>query len=142
MPVATQSQASLAADVPSPALVTKTGVSSEQKNENAHSDPSASMLPSTPPAAPSEAAVDAKTTDGSPAVPASYLEVGSFKESMWADHAVEELAQLGFHAVSVRKTVLWRQSYQVRVGPYTDSKKLDAARQDLVSQGFKPHVVQ
>jgi serine/threonine protein kinase len=142
MPVATQSQASLAADVPSPALVTKTGVSSEQKSENAHADLSASMLPSTPPATPSEAAVDAKTTDGSPAVPASYLEVGSFKESMWADHAVEELAQLGFHAVSVRKTVLWRQSYQVRVGPYTDSKKLDAARQDLVSQGFKPHVVQ
>lgn len=71
----------------------------------------------------------------------NYLEVGSFKESTWADHAVEELTALGFHALSVRKTLLWSKSYQVRVGPYTDAKTLDAARQDLVSQGFKPHVV-
>jgi serine/threonine protein kinase/class 3 adenylate cyclase len=140
-PVATQTQTLLPPDVVSTAPVTKTSASSEQKSENAHPDLSASLLPTTPPATPSEAAVDAKTTDGSPALPASYLEVGSFKESTWADHAVEELTQLGFHAVSVHKTLLWRQSYQVRVGPYTDSKNLEVARRDLVSQGFKPHLV-
>jgi hypothetical protein len=54
---------------------------------------------------------------------------------------VEKLTQLGFHAVSVRKNLLWVQSYQVRVGPYTDPQDVENARQALIAQGFKPHAV-
>jgi serine/threonine protein kinase len=124
-----------------PAAVTKTRLSSTQKTENAPPPLSASFAPITAPATPDKAVAEAKPTDKSPVLPDSYFEVGSFKDSTWADDAVEKLTQLGFHAISVHKTVLWMQSYQVRVGPYTDSKTLEIARKDLVSQGFKPHLV-
>jgi cell division protein FtsN len=67
--------------------------------------------------------------------------VGSFKDLTWADHAVDKLTQLGFHSVAVHKNLLWMQSYQVRVGPYADQKDLEDARENLASQGFKPHPV-
>jgi cell division protein FtsN len=67
--------------------------------------------------------------------------VGSFKDSTWADQAVAKLTQLGFHAISVRRNFLWVRSYQVQVGPYVDPKDMEAAIQDLTSQGFKPHPV-
>ena len=74
-------------------------------------------------------------------VPPSFFEVGTFKEATWADNAVQTLTQLGFHAVSVRKSRLWNQSYHVQVGPYTDPQALEAARLSLTRQGFKPHLV-
>ena len=75
------------------------------------------------------------------AAPGLYLEVGSFKDPTWADHAVEKLKDLGYQSVSFHKTVLWMQSYQVRVGPYANPKDLEEARKSLASQGFKPHPV-
>jgi serine/threonine protein kinase len=72
----------------------------------------------------------------------TYLEVGSFKETKWADDAVERLSQLGFHAVCVHKTMLWKlQSYHVQVGPYTTLNEIEAAQEKLTAQGFKPHPV-
>jgi serine/threonine protein kinase len=76
-----------------------------------------------------------------PKTPALYIEVGSFKDETWANNAVEKLTQLGFHAVLIHKTLLWSQSFHVKVGPYTDPKDLEAARQSLASQGFKSHPV-
>jgi serine/threonine protein kinase/class 3 adenylate cyclase len=75
--------------------------------------------------------------DGAP----RYFDVGTFKDSMWADQAVQKLTELGFHAQSVHKTVLWVHSYQVRVGPYSDTKSMTEAGMRLTEQGFKPHVV-
>jgi cell division septation protein DedD len=72
---------------------------------------------------------------------ALYLEVGTFKDPTWADNAVDKLRQLGLHSVSYHKTVLWMQSYQVRVGPYANQKDLEEARQRLLAEGFKPHAV-
>lgn len=69
-----------------------------------------------------------------------FLEVGTFKDATWADQAVEKLGQLGFHAVSVHKGKLWMQAYHVQVGPYADAKEMEAARQELSRQGFKPQV--
>ncbi len=89
-------------------------------------------------------ATDAKASDadtGLSAAKALYLEVGTFKDSTWADNAVEKLRQLGLHSISYRKNVLWMQSYQVRVGPYANQKDLEEARQKLVVEGFKPHPV-
>jgi cell division protein FtsN len=72
----------------------------------------------------------------------TYLEVGSFKDAKWADDAVQRLSQMGFHAICIHKTMLWKlQSYHVQVGPYTTSGEADDAEQKLTAQGFKPHVV-
>ena len=76
-----------------------------------------------------------------PAQTAMYLEVGSFKDSNWAQHAVEKLSALGYHAISVHQTRLWMQSFHVQVGPYADLKDVDMAQKGLASQGFKTHLV-
>ncbi len=68
-----------------------------------------------------------------------YLEVGSFKDEMWATHAVDKLTQLGFQAFYVHKAVLWAQSYHVQVGPYNDLQQIETARQKLTEHGFKSH---
>jgi serine/threonine protein kinase len=133
--------------VPSPAPAATAERLSEESTEEATPElsvSSVSIVPTVAPEAapqPTDAKSEQKTTDASPVPATGYLEVGSFKDSTWASHAVEKLAELGFHAVSVRKGRLWMQSYQVRVGPYKEAKDLEAARQDLVSQGFKPHHV-
>lgn len=92
-----------------------------------------------------QAAVSASSTQPSGAQPASmtetYLEVGSFGDTKWADNAVERLSQLGFHAICVHKSVLWKQSYHVQVGPYVTSAEIDNAQERLTDQGFKSHPV-
>jgi serine/threonine protein kinase/class 3 adenylate cyclase len=82
-----------------------------------------------------------KTAGSGPEPPTFYIEVGSFKDETWANNAVEKLTQLGFHALLFHKTLLWTQSFHVEVGPYTDPKDIEAARQSLASQGFKSHPV-
>jgi len=74
-------------------------------------------------------------------IAASYLEVGTFKETEWADDAVQKLSQLGFHAICVHKSVLWKQSYHVEVGPYGTPEEVDHAQKRLTEQGFKTHIV-
>ena len=69
-----------------------------------------------------------------------YFDVGSFKDSQWADNAVEILEKLGFHTTSLHKGRLWMNSYHVIVGPFHDDGTADAARQNLESHGFKPHL--
>jgi cell division protein FtsN len=78
---------------------------------------------------------------GAPGSTLTYLEVGSSKDSAWADSAVEKLSELGFHAVSRHKGHLWVQAYHVEVGPYADPKELEAAEQSLAASGFKSHPV-
>jgi serine/threonine protein kinase/class 3 adenylate cyclase len=78
---------------------------------------------------------------GAPGSTLTYLEVGSSKDSAWADSAVEKLSELGFHAVSQHKGHLWVQAYHVEVGPYADPKELEAAQQNLAAHGFKSHPV-
>ncbi len=88
-------------------------------------------------------AADSSSNASKPdAISITYLEVGSFKETKWADDAVERLTQLGFHAICVHKTMLWKlQSYHVQVGPYTTPDEVEAAQEKLTAQGFKPHAV-
>ncbi len=94
-----------------------------------------------PEATPVETTNATKPAVDAPAASLEYLEVGSSKDAAWADSAVEKLSELGFHAVSKRKAHLWVQAYHVEVGPYTDPKDIDAARQNLAAHGFKSHVV-
>jgi serine/threonine protein kinase len=90
-------------------------------------------------------AVNASSTQPSPDKPAAvvetYLEVGSFGDTKWADSAVERLTQLGFHAICVHKSLLWKQSYHVQVGPYATSAEIAEAQERLTDQGFKSHPV-
>jgi len=70
-----------------------------------------------------------------------FIEVGSFKDENWANTAAEKLTGLGFHAVVIRKALLWAQSYHVEVGPYSDPKEIETVRKELASNGYKPHLV-
>ena len=130
--------------VPPPTPSDVAQVVNDQKLVDASLDSSASVaLASVPPRAAlqSAEAPNAGKAKGAIEVPPSFFEVGTFKEATWADTAVQTLTQLGFHAVSVRKSRLWNQSYHVQVGPYTDSQVLEAARLSLTQQGFKPHLI-
>ena len=81
-----------------------------------------------------------KSADSEPKAPILYIEVGSFKDETWAINAMEKLTQLGFHAITVHKTLLWAQSFHVEVGPYTDAKEIEAAKKSLASHGYKSHL--
>jgi cell division protein FtsN len=95
-----------------------------------------------PAASPTDAGSAAASTVKPDSSAETYLEVGSFKDAKWADDAVQRLSQMGFHAICIHKTMLWKlQSYHVQVGPYTTSSEADDAAQKLAAQGFKPHVV-
>jgi cell division septation protein DedD/predicted Ser/Thr protein kinase len=76
-----------------------------------------------------------------PAQTALFLEVGSFKDSNWAQNAVEKLSGLGYHAISVHQSRLWMQSFRVQVGPFADMKEVETAQKSLAAQGFKTHLV-
>jgi len=67
-----------------------------------------------------------------------YLEVGKFKDKLWADKTTDQLAQFGFHPIVIRKGHLWMNSYQILVGPYGDDVEAEAAHKDLSSRGFRP----
>jgi cell division protein FtsN len=71
----------------------------------------------------------------------AFIEVGSFKDETWAKTAAEKLTEIGLHAVVIHKAVLWTQSYHVEVGPYSDPTEIEAARRELVLNGYKPHLV-
>jgi cell division protein FtsN len=82
-----------------------------------------------------------KIVDANVKVAKLFVEVGTFKEETWASGAVDQLTQLGFHAVMVHKTVLWVQSYHVQVGPYANPQELAEAQKSLAAHGFKAHPV-
>lgn len=84
-------------------------------------------------------AVEVRKESAVPKAPSLYLDAGSFKDETWANAAVEKFTQLGYHAVLIHKNLLWSHSFQVQVGPYTDAKEMDTARQSLAMQGFKLH---
>jgi cell division protein FtsN len=99
----------------------------------------AALQPAASPTDPGSAAASAVKPDSRVE---TYLEVGSFKDSKWADDAVQRLSQMGFHAICIHKTMLWKlQSYHVQVGPYSTSSEAEDAEQKLTARGFKSHVV-
>jgi serine/threonine protein kinase len=99
--------------------------------------------PAAPPAAAASPGADSSKpgADNTASGVETYLEVGSFKDTKWADDAVERLSQQGFHAICVHKTLLWMQTYHVQVGPFATSDQLDHAQEQLTAQGFKSRIV-
>jgi hypothetical protein len=71
-----------------------------------------------------------------------YLDVGKVREGLRTNQAMDELGQLGFHAIIVPSRVLWMNSYHILVGPYNNPDELEAVRHSLESRGFNPRVLQ
>lgn len=67
-----------------------------------------------------------------------YLEVGKFSDRTWTNKTTERLSQLGFHATVVQRGALWKKSFSVLVGPYSNDGEVELAHQNLTSRGFAP----
>ena len=67
-----------------------------------------------------------------------FLEVGKFRDAIWANKTTDKLTQLGFHATVIHRGHLWMNSYQVLVGPYDSETEAESAHANLVSRGFRP----
>ncbi len=82
-------------------------------------------------------------TEGSKEVDAGssstkFLEVGKFRDAIWANKTTDKLTQLGFHPTVVHRRHLWMNSYQVLVGPYDSETEAESAHANLASRGFRP----
>jgi cell division protein FtsN len=110
----------------------------ESASASAASQPEESVLPS---AGISKSPVSGTAGSDESKTAKIFVEVGSFKDETWAESAVEKLTHLGFPAVILHKNLLWKQSYHVQVGPYTNPKDAADARDSLAAQGFKGHLV-
>ena len=71
-----------------------------------------------------------------------YLEVGKFKERLWAYQTTEKLERFGFHAIVTQRGHLWMSSYYVLVGPYGNTREVEAAHKGLTSRGFKTRTIE
>ena len=71
-------------------------------------------------------------------VPSMYFDLGKYKDEMRALGIRDQVARLGFRSNVVQKAFLWRTSYQVLVGPYSDEQLATQVGRDLASKGYKP----
>jgi hypothetical protein len=69
--------------------------------------------------------------------PSMYFDLGRFKEESRARDLSNRMAQLGFRS-NVFQKGLWRNSYQVLVGPYNDEQQASKIGEDLVAEGYRP----
>jgi hypothetical protein len=70
--------------------------------------------------------------------PETYFQVGRFKDEGAAKKRTDELGQLGFPATDIQRSRFWSNTYAVLVGPYDEDMDAKAARESLVSHGYKP----
>jgi|SRR5580704_14126256 hypothetical protein len=82
--------------------------------------------------------VERSVEEGTKSPVERYLEIGKFLDRRQALKTSEKLSQLGFRATLVNKSVFWRKSYQLLVGPYASDPEAEVAHKDLESKGFTP----
>jgi hypothetical protein len=85
-----------------------------------------------------EVLVERSKENSAPSPEQRFLEVGKFNDKLQADRTTDKLSQLGFKATLVHKSLFWRKSYQILVGPYASDPEAEAAHKNLVSSGFNP----
>ncbi len=71
--------------------------------------------------------------------PGIYWRLGSFEKEAEAETMAREVQDLGYLVFVKRRRSLWtfwRLSYEVLVGPYTDSDRSEIARRSLTNSGF------
>jgi len=71
-----------------------------------------------------------------------YFEVGRFKQHPRASQERDKLTQLGYPAIIQQKRRLWRNFYDVLVGPYHESDEAEMTHKSLVARGFQARPVE
>jgi hypothetical protein len=80
-----------------------------------------------------------RSKQSSPSPPEQrFLEVARFNDKPQADRTSAKLSQLGYKTTLVHKSLFWKKSYQILVGPYTSDPEAEAAHKNLVSSGYAP----
>jgi hypothetical protein len=82
--------------------------------------------------------VERSVEEGTKSPVERFLEIGNFTDKRQAVKTSEKLSQLGFRAMLVNKSVFWRKSYQLLVGPYASEPEAEVAHKNLESKGFTP----
>jgi hypothetical protein len=85
-----------------------------------------------------EVLVERSKENSVPSPEQRFLEVARFTDKLQADRTTEKLSQLGFKATLVHKSLFWRKSYQILVGPYASDPEAEAAHKSLLSSGYTP----
>jgi hypothetical protein len=67
-----------------------------------------------------------------------FLEVGKFKEKVWADNETVKLSEFGYPVKVIPKNTGWKKSYRVVVGPFGTDPEAEVAHRNLASNGFEP----
>ena len=70
--------------------------------------------------------------------PSMYFDLGRFKDELRAQGVSNMVSRLGIRASIVQKRFLWRSSYQVLVGPYTNESEAGRVGRELSAHGYKP----
>ena len=81
---------------------------------------------------------EASRAEVATSVGTKFLEVGRFRDAVWANKTTEKLKQLGFQPTVVHRGHLWMNSYQVLVGPYDSEADAALAHANLAARGFRP----
>lgn len=82
--------------------------------------------------------IERSQESGTPSPSEKYLEVGRFKDRLWANETNLKLSQFGFQGLIVPRSGFWKKSYQLLVGPYGTDQEAEAVHKDLSSHGFDP----
>lgn len=69
--------------------------------------------------------------------PSMYFDLGKFKDELRAQDVSSRVTQLGMRASVVQKRFLWRNSFQVLVGPYRDENEASKIGKELSAHGYK-----
>lgn len=89
-----------------------------------------------PPADEAEPGADANVSTETDPEGTYFLQVGSFQESEQADRMKAEVSLLGLDVDIQTVTVSGQRWHRVRIGPYSDPKKLGAAQRRLRDNGI------
>jgi hypothetical protein len=82
--------------------------------------------------------IERSQESGTPSPSEKYLEVGRFKDKLWANETNLKLTQFGFQGLIVPRNGFWKKSYQLLVGPYSTDQEAETVHKDLSSHGFDP----
>jgi hypothetical protein len=67
-----------------------------------------------------------------------YFDLGKFKDELLAKTVRDRIANQGLRTTVLERKILWKNSYQVLVGPYSNKEDETRIENELQSQGYKP----
>jgi hypothetical protein len=70
--------------------------------------------------------------------PQLHFDIGSFKDELAAQNVIHRVARLGLPTSILKRRSLWKTSYVVLVGPYSNEEDETKIQNDLRSHGYNP----